>query len=249
MSRKVVGGSVVAAGLAAAAVAGGFGVVGAAGKHGGAAAQAPLRFTDVDIIAEVNATDGDAALLMTLGAENNWSRVSLTDPKGRNVLTIGSSGRLRTQGLIGLTLETGERAFDELSLAKFKGRFPKGRYTFRGTTLTGRRIVGSATLTHTIPGGARITAPAANSTVDPTSGVIVRWQGVTRPSGVKISGYDVIVAADESNREVAMELGPGARSAELPASFLERGQGYVVEVIARERSGNQSITEIGFKTS
>jgi hypothetical protein len=248
MSRKVVGGSVVAAGLAAAA-AGGFGVVGAAGKDGGAAAQSPLRFTDADVIAEVNATDGDAALLMKLGAENNWSRVSLTDPKGRRLFAFGSSGRLRTQGVVGLTLETGERAFDEFSLAKFKARFPKGRYTFRGTSLTGRRMVGTATLTHTIPGGARITAPAANSTVNPTSGVIVRWQGVTKPSGVKISGYDVIVAADESNREVVMELGPGARSAELPASFLERGQGYVVEVIARERSGNQAITEIGFKTS
>jgi hypothetical protein len=145
-----------------------------------------------------------------------------------------------------MTLETGERAFDELPLSKFKARFPRGRYTFRGSTATGRRIVGSATLSHSIPGGARITAPAANSTVDPT-GLVIRWAGVTKPTGVRIRGYDVVLGG-ESNRELTMALGPGARSADIPDSFLERGQSYVVEVIARAHSGNQSITEIAFKT-
>lgn len=246
MGRKVVGGSVVAAGLAAAAIAG-FGVVGAQGKDGAVAAQAPARFADVDVFAEVNTTDGDAALQMRLSAEQNWRRVNLTDPKGRRLLDLGSAGSMRRQGLVALSLESGERTFDELSLSKFKARFPRGRYTFRGTTASGRRIVGSARLTHTIPAGARITAPAANTTVDP-SGLVIRWEGVTRPKGVKIAGYDVLVAGDETDREVAVSLGPGARSFALPAGFLEPKTAYIIELITRERSGNLSITEIGFKT-
>ncbi len=248
MDRRIVGGSFAAAGLAAAAAVAGFGVVGASGKDGrGAAAQAPLRFAIVDVFAEVNATDGDATLIALVDAEENWRRVSLTGPGGRKLFDFASSGSLRRQGLVGIELEAGERAFDEFSLAKFKARFPKGRYTFRGATPTGRRVVGTATLTHTIPGGARITAPAANATVDRT-GLVIRWEGVTRPSGVKISGYEVALAADESDRELSMSLGPGARTATIPDFFLEPGQGYVVEIIARERSGNQTSTERAFKT-
>jgi hypothetical protein len=46
-----------------------------------------------------------------------------------------------------------------------------------------------------------------------------------------------------------MELGPSATSAAIPAGFLERGARYSIEVLAREQSGNQTITEIPFRTS
>lgn len=246
MVRKVVGGGAVAAGLATAAIVG-LGVVGAEGKDGATAAQAPARFVDVDVFAEVNRTDGDAALQLRLSAEDNWRRVALRDPKGRTVLSLAGSGSLRRQGLIALDIESGERTFDELSLSKFKARFPRGRYTFRGSTLGGRRIVGSARLSHSIPAGGRITAPAANSTIDPT-GLVVRWNAGTLRGGGRVAAYEVVLAADESDRELTMILGPGARSAEIPDSFLERGQGYFVEVIAVGENGNKSIREIAFKT-
>jgi hypothetical protein len=162
-------------------------------------------------------------------------------------MSLSGSGSLRRQGLTALEIESGERTFDELSLAKFKARFPRGRYTFRGTTLSGRRIVGSARLSHAIPSGGRITAPAANSTIDP-AGLVIRWDAATPSGGGRISAYEVVLAAEESNRELTMVLGPGARSAEIPDSFLERGEGYVLEVIARAENSNLSIREISFKT-
>lgn len=240
-NRKVVGGSVLAAGLAAAAVAG-SGVVGAEERT--RAAQSPLRFTEIDVFAEINRTDGDAAFLMTVAAEDNWRRVSLRDPRGRRVLDLSSRGTLARQGLIGLELESGERAFDELPLSKFKARFPRGRYTFRGTTASGRRIVGSARLSHSFPGGARITAPAANSTVAPGP-LVISW---TRPSGPRVATYEIAIAADEAQDELTATIGGSRTSFTVPDGFLKAKEGYTLELIAVAASGNKGIREIAFKT-
>jgi hypothetical protein len=59
----------------------------------------------------------------------------------------------------------------------------------------------------------------------------------------------VIVTEERSERELSMDLEAGATSATISPGFLAPRRDYAVEVIARERSGNQTITEVPFKTS
>jgi hypothetical protein len=92
-----------------------------------------------------------------------------------------------------------------------------------------------------------VTFPTAGAQVDP-HGFAVTWAPVTRPAGVDIVTYQVIV--DQGSRELSMYLPATATSATIPGEFLEPGTRVGLEVLARERSGNQTITEVPpFRTS
>ena len=245
MTGKVVGGSVA---LAAAAAVGAVAVVAPAADEGARPAQAtPLRFTTSDLFIEINATDGDAGLQVELGGRV-WRRLVLRDPRGRTLLDVNGRGRLQDYGVTDMFFESNEPPFTQIPFRRFRERFPEGRYTFAGTTLNGRRLVGSDTLTHDVPERPAITAPAADAVVAPAD-LTVRWEPVTRPSGIRIIRYIVIVTEQESERELSMDLSPDATNAVIPAGFFAPGAEYAVEVLARERSGNQTITEVAFKTS
>jgi hypothetical protein len=80
--------------------------------------------------------------------------------------------------------------------------------------------------------------PTKGAQVDP-DGFKVTWEPVTRPRGVKIVTYQVIAPG---SRELSMYLPPDATSATVPGEFLEPGTETGGELLARERSGNQTIT-------
>jgi hypothetical protein len=249
MAGKVVGTSVALV-LVAGAVVGGGAAVGAGSREdeaAGAAQPRPIRFDPSDLFIEINATDGDAGLQMNLGGEE-WRRLVLRDPSGRIIMEATGRGRLRGYGLTDMSFESAEPPFSEVPFRRFRARFPEGRYTFRGTSVEGRRLVGSDRLTHDIPARPAVLAPAEDAVVDP-AGLVVRWEPVRRPRGIRIVRYIVIVTEEPSERELSMDLEPGATSATIPPGFLAPGRDYAVEVLARERSGNQTITEIPFRTS
>lgn len=241
MVGKVVGASGVL-GLATVVIA--AGVAGAARPD----QRKPLRFPSSDLFIEINATDGDAGLQMSLGG-NTWRRLVVRDPRGRAILDVRGVGRLRDYGLTDMAFESNEPPFTRVPLRRFKARFPEGRYTFAATTVTGRRLVGSDRLTHDIPRRPAVVEPAEDAVVDAAAPLTVRWQPVTRPRGIRIVRYIVIVTEQETERVLSMDLGPAATSAAIPPGFMEPGAEYAVEVLARERSGNQTITEVGFRTS
>lgn len=246
MTRKLVGTSVAVALLAG--TLGGASSVGAGGREDEAAQRKPIRLEVSDLFIEINATDGDAGLQMNLGGEE-WRRLVLRDPSGRTIVEVTGQGRLRGYGLTDLSFESAEPPFDEVPFRRFRARFPEGRYTFRGTSVEGRRMVGSDRLTHDIPARPNVLAPAEDAVVDPAANLVVRWQPVTRPRGIRIVRYIVIVTEEGSERELSMDLRPDATSATVAPGFLAPGRDYAVEVIARERSGNQTITEVPFRTS
>lgn len=242
MVGKVVGASGVL-GLATALIVA-TGVAGARPE----AKRKPLRFPTSDLFIEINATDGDAGLQMNLGG-NVWRRLIVRDPRGRALMDVRGVGRLRNYGLTDMGFESNEPPFTRVPLRRFKARFPEGRYTFSATTLNGRRLVGSDRLTHDIPARPAVLEPAEDAVVDSAAPLAVRWSQVTRPRGIAIVRYIVIVTEESSERVLSMDLGPGATSAAIPVGFLEPGADYAVEVLARERSGNQTITEVPFRTS
>jgi len=213
-----------------------------------AGAQAPLRFTDSELFIEINATDGDAGLQMSLGGRT-WERLRLIDPRGRTVMDVRATGPLNGYGLTDMGFESAEPPFTRYPFRRFRARFPEGRYRFVGTAPNGRRLIGSDRLTHVVPDGPRVLAPAEDAVVDPAA-VTVRWEPVTTPRGIRIVRYQVIVTAEgEPGGSTRVDLPPTATSAAIPAGFFARNAEYAVEVIARATNGNQTITEVAFQTA
>ena len=66
----------------------------------------------------------------------------------------------------------------------------------------------------------RCVPPRLGAQVDP-DGFKVVWVPVTRPAGVEIVTYQVIV--NQGDRELSMYLPPSATSATIPGEFLEPG--------------------------
>jgi hypothetical protein len=199
----------------------------------------PLRFEQHELYIEYNATDGDAGLQLAADAED-WKRFTLLDTKGKPLIDIKANGRLhRPFGLSELFLEASEPAFTKVPFSTFKKRFPEGRYRFRGIAGNGRRMAGSDRLSFVIPAAPKVTFPTNGAQVDP-AGFKVTWEPVTRPNGVKIITYQVIV--NQGDRELSMYLPADATSATIPGEFLEPGTETGGELLAREKSGNQTIS-------
>ena len=219
---------------------------GASGRSAEAAKRKPLRFEQHDLYIEYNATDGDAGLQLAADAED-WKRFKLLDTKGKLLLDVHARGRLRRPfGLSELFLEASEPPFTKVPFRTFMKRFPKGKYRFRGVASNGRRLVGSDRLSFVVPAAPKVTFPTKGALVDP-GGFKVTWEPVTRPAGVKIVTYQVIV--NQGDRELSMYLPPGATSATIPGEFLEPVTKTGGEVLAREKSGNQTITALpSFRT-
>ena len=77
----------------------------------------------------------------------------------------------------------------------------------------------------------RCVPPRLGAQVDP-DGFKVVWEPVTRPAGVEIVTYQVIV--NQGDRELSMFLPPSATSATIPGEFLEPGTKTGGELLARE---------------
>jgi hypothetical protein len=214
----------------------------------GAANPKAVPFDDARLKIEYNATDGDAGLQFFIDAEA-WRHVSVTNPRGRKIVDVDAATVIRNYGLSELFSESSEPPFDEFPFADFKKLFPEGVYTFRGQDIDGQRLKSTFTLTHDIPDGPRITSPDDEATL-PANDVIIRWRPVTTPAGIDIVAYEVLVVADDSGlgtaeRTVDVTLPPTATHMKVPPQFLTPGD-YKTEVLAIERSGNQTLTEVAF---
>jgi hypothetical protein len=229
--------------LALGAVSAGAVAASGGSATGGSSAEAaktkPLRYEQHELYIEYNATDGDAGLQLAADAED-WKRFTLLDTKGEVLIDVRATGRLRRPfGLSELFLEASEPPFTTVPFKTFKKRFPKGRYRFRGVASSGRRLAGSDRLSFMVPAAPKVTFPTKGAQVDP-DGFKVTWDPVTSPRGVKIVTYQVIV--NQGSRELSMYLPPDATSATIPGEFLQPGTKTGGELLARERSGNQTIT-------
>lgn len=246
MTRKV---AWIAALVLAASVGSAFAAAGSASEPARIAAKkpAPVPFAEADLFIEVNATGGDAGLQIALDAKP-WKSVTIYGPGGGQLVGFRGEGKLSDFGLTELRSESSEPPFDVFPLWKFKALWPEGTYLFRGETVEGRRLVGKARLTHDIPSAPVVVAPVEDAVV-PEDDAVVVWSPVTEPGGIDIVGYQVIVTREEPLRVFSVDLPASATSVTVPPEFLEPSTEYSLEVLARERSGNQTITEVSFVTA
>lgn len=207
-----------------------------------------IPFGDARLKIEYNATDGDAGLQVFLDAPA-WREISITNPSGKEVLGVEAERVIRNYGLTELFSESSEPPFEVFPFSEFKRLFPAGSYTFRGRTIDGQRLLSTFTLTHKVPDGPVITSPTDGATVG-RNNVVVKWRPVTSPAGIDVVSYEVLVVADAPSlgnpKRVFDAVLPG-NVTQLPiaAEFLVPGS-YKAEVLAIERSGNQTLSEVAF---
>lgn len=216
-------------------------------SHGDRRSRAVIEFAEAEVFTEINATDGDAGFQLSVNGQD-WRRLRLFGPDGREVFTVKGKGSLGTHGITGLSFESAEPPFDELALDKFKARFPEGTYRFFGRAIDGSILVGEAQFTNDFPDAPVITNPVREGVLD-LSDPVIRWELVSPPGGSPIVHCEIIVSRDDPALGFSVELPPTAMNVTIPSEFLGPGEAFKVEVLAKEASGNQTITEVSFTTS
>jgi hypothetical protein len=221
--------------------------------------RAPVPLKDAKLNIEHNATDGDTGFQGFVDSEG-WRRLEVRGPAG-TVLTFKGSGSLGKLGLTELFFETVEPENKDTSIKKMLAKLPEGRYRIAGPAQengnSAGRTSGTAWLTHDIPEGPRLVSPAEDAIV-PTRGVVADWEPVSKTitgKPVRIIAYQLIIEKDVAPHRhmigkfgLSMYLPPSVTSIEVPGGFLEPGSAYKWEVLAIERSGNQTLSSGSFKT-
>jgi hypothetical protein len=215
---------------------------------GPAPADVPLKEAKLNI--EHNATDGDTGFQGFIDSEG-WQRLGVRGPAG-DVLAFEARGALAGLGLTELFFETVEPANADVPIEETLVKLPAGRYSIAGPATSG-----TAWLTHDIPAGPRLISPRAGATV-PVRGTVARWRPVTKTIAgrpVKIVAYQLIIEEDADpprhmigKRGLSMYLPRSVTRIAVPDGFLRPRTAYDWEVLAIERSGNQTISSGSFRT-
>jgi hypothetical protein len=195
---------------------------------------------------------------------------SIEDPNGHTIYSFQAAGGMRATGgqaegfLEGIepqipelmsalgcepTNEEGTMHLDDLFQT-----WPAGKYTFEGQR-NEEKFRGHATLTHHIPAGPEVVAPANGYVFAAAAPVIIDWNPVTEAilpelGPVEIVGYHVIVeiAGLEVGPTVDIDVPSTESSLTVPKQYLKPSTVYRFEVLSTEKSGNQTITEGFFCT-
>jgi hypothetical protein len=223
----------------------------------GAETAVPLKAAK--LIVEHNATDRDTGFQGFVDGEG-WRRLDVRGPRGQ-VLGIEGRGALAKLGLTELFFETVEPENKDVPVEEMLAKLPAGTYTIAGPTQengeSAGRTEGKAVLTHAIPAGPTLVAPKEGAAV-PVRGVVARWKPVTTTidgAPVTIIAYQLIIEKDAAAPRnmigsfgLSMYLRPSVTSVAVPNGFLEPRTAYTWEVLAIERSGNQTLSSGAFRT-
>lgn len=237
--------------------------------------EAEIPFSVANIFFELNNTDGDLGIHALIDGKP-WKKLEIEEPNEREMLNIRLRGQLRRQGLTELFFESAEPPFEsdepgEVSLTpeKFFKRFQEGQYEVSGITIEGDELNSTAMVTHLMPAPPEIfvsdpseSPQAVSDDCDEDPGpavsnpVTVSWSPITKShpeigrtgESIEIKNYELVVEREmPSPLKFTAILSPDVTSVQLPAGLLGSGDKLKVEVLAREKSDNQTATESCFQ--
>jgi hypothetical protein len=201
-------------------------------------------FKEARIYIEYNSSANDLGFHVSLDAED-WETIRILSPAGNEIFKVEGKGGYAGLGLTELFFEGAEPPLDEAGevLADLLTRFPKGKYTFIGTTVAGTQLTSKPILSHAVPAGPTNVQAMVNGNT-----IVISWAPVTGPAAIlpnetiTIVGYQVIVETFQ------VTLPASTTQVTLPAEFVQSlGNGsHAFEVLAIDKSGNQTITEASF---
>jgi hypothetical protein len=192
-----------------------------------------------ELIVEINETDGDAGLQVSLDGDA-WRSVTIHRPDGSEILQYGTWSDVRRFGMTELFSESSEPPFTRFPLDEFRALFPEGEYRLVGRSVKGVRTVTTATLSHAFPAAPEIVRPHDGATVS-SDGLTIRWKPTDQPAGVDVVGYEVTFEREDPLRIFSADLPADARRIRIPAVYLEPGVEYSAEVLAIDASGNRTL--------
>ena len=217
----------------------------------------PLKEAKLNI--EHNATDRDTGFQGFVDSEG-WRRLDVRGPAG-DVLAFEARGTLGELGLTELFFESVEPENADTPIDEMLAKLPEGRYTIAGPAQENGKSAGqtsgTAWLTHDIPAGPKLISPREGATV-PLRGVVARWKPVSKTitgKPVEIIAYQLIIETDVEPRRhmigkfgLSMYLPRSVTRIHIPHGFLQPRTAYNWEVLAIERSGNQTLSSGSFRT-
>ena len=230
-------------------------VVMASLASGAAAPVWAQQFSEAEIFFELNDTDGDLGIHASIDG-GPYTKLTVEDPRGLTILTVGAQGRLAKQGLTQLFLESAEPSFDELAPETFFRRFPEGVYEIEGVR-NGVEFEATAELSHVmaarvenilvagVPAAEDCDAVPLPSVSDP---ILIDWDPVTEShpevgeeGEVEIVRYQFFV--EQGDVKFAVDLPPTVTTFQVPSEILASGGTFKFEIIARTADLNNTAVE------
>jgi hypothetical protein len=235
-----------------------------------ATAAPPKPFKITNIHFETNASACDMGIQMSFDTDG-ITQGEVEGPFDQPVFTFGAvPGLENTHNVTEMFQERVEPPITDLeialgcepregaiSLAELLGNWPAGWYEFDGEN-GNQEFEGRARLSHKVPAGPEILAPAEGAIVAHDANLLIRWKKVTGPilpylGPVEVVGYHVVVAdvtepvlaPGKTKTVLDADLSRGESTFLVPKQYLEPGRIYEFEVLATEKGGNQTITEGG----
>ncbi len=224
-----------------------------------------MPFKDAEIFIEYNSTAGDTGIQVFLD-DDNWRKITIEDPNDKTLFEVKGKTTLGRQGLTELFFESVEPELADQPIMKFLKRFPEGEYEFEGKRNDGIELESDVEFTHVIPCGPEV-IPEEGTMLNSGNEVIISWEDVEEvvdPAGTDNAGetvctdpesleqdleidiYQVIVENDDIH--LIADLTSDDRALTVPPELLKDNTLYIFEVLAKEESGNQTITESYFCT-
>jgi len=188
---------------------------------------------------EYNASADDLGVHVFLDGED-WKTLRIENPKEQVIFEVRGKGPYAGLGMTELFFEGAEPSLAQFPLKKLLGLFPEGTYDFEGLTVDGEEIEGEAKFSHAIPDG-----PEVFAHVSKPDFLEIDWNKVTGPplgfpnKPIQIVAYQVIVESFQ------VTVPANVLSVTVPPEFvgsLKAGE-HAFEVLAIEKSGNQTLTE------
>lgn len=194
-------------------------------------------FTELSIVLEQNATDGDSEVVMfAKGQDIGMNKFSVRSPDYRKVANF--NGDKHGVGLREFLLESAEPP----ELEKVLGSFPEGEYFFNGRTVEGGCLKGSAYLSHSLAPETQILSPAPNEILNKDY-VIVSWQPIDTATT-----YIVELKNEETENAILVEIPATMTTFNAPANWLVPDTEYQVAVTVTTDTGNKTSVESIFFT-
>jgi hypothetical protein len=222
-----------------------------------------VEFAETAIFFEYNSTDQDLGLHIFWDAEG-WEEVEVKDRRGVEIFEVENGGGLNEIGSTEVFTESAEPSLcpDDVeeddcdvdaAIEEFQNKFLEGRYIFRGRTVDGKRLRGSATLEYDLPTPVDL---MLNDFPD-EDWETIEWTDTSEPGDEEIVGYEVVteMVVEASEERVFVNtatfpasvtsfiVSPQFATLAVDSLAAEELVELKVEVIAIGENGNKTITE------
>ena len=196
------------------------------------------QFTEISIVLELNATDGDSEIVaFAKGQDIGLDKLAVRAPDGRKIAKF--NGDKRGIGMREFLLESAEPPEMDRVLASF----PEGEYSFNGRTVEGGCLSGAAFLSHIAAPETIILSPTENEVID-RNFVGVSWSALS-----DVDAYIVELKNEETENTLIVDVPATSTSFDVPASWLVADTEYQVVVTVITATGNKTNVESTFFTA